>query len=133
MINLQTMKIFVRAASLYNASAAIVFLTPGFLPFLGVTPPNSPFWLWLPSIFACFAAIVLWFSARDLTRFGSFPYWNGLFRLAFVIVAFALNFGDSVGQFITYLALGDLVLALGTIFGVKAVTQKTHWKLLTNT
>jgi hypothetical protein len=76
---------------------------------------------------------VLWFSARDLTTFGSFPYWNELFRLAFVIVAFALNFGDSVGQFITYLALGDLVLALGTIFGVKAVTQKTHWKLLTNT
>ncbi len=39
----------------------------------------------------------------------------------------------SVGAFITYLALGDLVLAVATIASVKAATRKTHRRLLTNT
>ncbi|HET6149908.1 MAG TPA: hypothetical protein VFH68_20375 [Polyangia bacterium] len=123
---------FIRACAFYNASAAVVFLTPGFLPALGVKPPYSPFWLWLPSLFALFAATVLMFSAADLRRLGTFPYWNGIVRLAFVVVTFALDFGGSVGPFVRLLAIGDLALALGCIFGLPLATRRTHLQLLTN-
>ncbi len=96
-----------------------------------MTPPAA-LWLWLPSLFGCFAAVVLWFSARDLETYGAFPYWNGVFRLSFVVAVFAFDLA-SVGGFITYLALGDLVLAVATIASVKAATRKTHQRLLTNT
>lgn len=43
MITIQFMKVFVRVAGIYNASAVLVFLTPGVLPFLGVTLPHSRF------------------------------------------------------------------------------------------
>lgn len=124
-------QLIVRAAALYNLGGAATFLTPGALELLGMTPPDA-LWLWLPSIFGCFVAVVLWFSARDLETYGAFPYWNGVFRFSFVVAVFAFDLG-SVGVFITYLALGDLVLAVATIASVKAATKRTHRQLLTNT
>ncbi|HET6146290.1 MAG TPA: hypothetical protein VFH68_02070, partial [Polyangia bacterium] len=84
------------------------------------------------SLFALFAATVLMFSAADLRRLGTFPYWNGIVRLAFVVVTFALDFGGSVGPFVRLLAIGDLALALGCIFGLPLATRRTHLQLLTN-
>lgn len=124
-------KTIVRIAALYNLGGAATFLIPGVLPLLGLTPPAA-LWLWLPSIFGCFVAVVLWFSSRDLAVYGSFPYWNGWFRLTFVIAVFAFDLG-SIGVFIVYLAIGDLVLALATIFSVKAASGRSHRQLLTNT
>lgn len=128
---MKTAQMIVRAAALYNLGGAAAFLTPGVLELPGIAPPAA-LWLWLPSIFGCFVAVVLWFSARDLDTYGAFPYWNGVFRLSFVVAVFAFDLG-SVGAFITYLALGDLVLAVATIASVKAATRRTHRQLLTNT
>jgi hypothetical protein len=124
------MENFVRACAIYNLGGVGAFLTPGVLPVLGVSPPHL-FWLVLPSLFGTFAAIVLWISARDLKRFASLPYWNGIIRLTFVVLVFALGFGESVGRFVTWLALGDLVLALGAIFGLAQLPEKRHLDLLT--
>ena len=124
-------QVIVRVAALYNLGGAAVFLTPGVLEGLGMTPPAA-LWLWLPSLFGCFAAVVLWFSARDLATYGAFPYRNGVVRLSFVVAVFAFDLA-SVGAFITYLALGDLVLAVATIASVKSATRKSHRQLLTNT
>jgi hypothetical protein len=120
----------VRAAALYNLGGAATFLTPGVLPLVGLTPPAA-LWLWLPAIFGCFVAVVLWFSARDLETYGAFPYWNGWFRLLFVIAVFVFDLGN-VGVFITYLAIGDLVLAVATIVSVRIASGKTTYQLLTN-
>jgi hypothetical protein len=125
-------KAFVRACAVYNASAVIVFLTPGLLPRLGVSVPASPLWLWLPSIFAVFAALVLAFSAADLKRLGTLPYWNALCRLAFVAVAFTLDFASSAGAFVAWLALGDLVLGLGVVLALPRATGRSHLSLLLN-
>lgn len=122
--------IIVRTAALYNLGGAVTFLTPGALPLLGLTPPAA-LWLWLPAIFGCFVAIVLWFSARDLETYGSFPYWNGWFRLCFVVAVFAFDLG-SVGVFIIYLAIGDLILALATIVSVQMASDRTAYQLVTN-
>lgn len=120
----------VRAAALYNLGGAITFLTPGALPLLGLTPPAA-LWLWLPALFGCFVAIVLWFSARDLETYGAFPFWNGWFRLAFVIAVFAFDLG-SVGVFIIYLAVGDLILAIATIASVRHASGRSAYQLFTN-
>jgi hypothetical protein len=131
MINMQFMKLFVRAAGVYNASAVLVFLTPGILPLLGVALPYSPFWVWLPALMGLFAGIVLFLSSRDLVKYGSFPYWNGIIRLIFVAATVAFNFSESTGIFIGLLALGDVPLAIGCIFGLPHVLKRTHLDLLT--
>ncbi|GIF72064.1 hypothetical protein [Asanoa siamensis] len=123
---------FVRAAGLYNAGAVIVFLTPGALDALGVAPPYSDFWVWLPALMGLFAGIVLLLSAMDLQRYGAFPFWNGVIRLTFVVATIALGFGDSAGTFVTVLAAGDIVLVIGTLVGLPVVLGRTPWQLLTN-
>ena len=107
-------------------------LAIGSLELLGVARPNSPFWLWLPALIGGYAAIVLFLSSFDLQKYGAFPYWNAIVRLTFVIVAFALNFGASIGVFATYLAAGDLVLGLGVLIGLPRVLGRSPLSLLTN-
>jgi hypothetical protein len=123
---------FVRACGLYNASAVIVFLTPGALELLGVRLPHSPFWVWLPALLGLFAGLVLFAAASDLERLGSLPYWNGIIRSIFVIAALSLDFGESAGTFLGLLAWGDLPLALGAIFGIPWATGRSHVDLLLN-
>jgi hypothetical protein len=123
---------FVRIAGIYNASAVVVLLTPGALELLGVRLPYSPFWVWLPALTGLFAGIVLLLSSMDLRRYGTLPYWNGIIRLVFVVAAFSLDFGSSAGTFAGLLALGDVPLALGALFGLPPALGRTHWQLLTN-
>ncbi len=124
------MTIFVRVCAFYNFGGVLSFLVPGVLPLLGVRLPHSPFWVWLPALMGFFAGMVLLLSARDLTRYASFPYWNGIVRLIFITVTFLFNFGESAGGFITILALGDIPLAIVCIFGVPRVLNKSHVDLL---
>ena len=128
---LRFMTWFVRVAGLYNASAIVVLLTPGALELVGVPQPYSPFWVWLAALTGLFAGIVLLLSSADLRTYGAFPYWNGIVRLAFVITAFSIDFGSDA-TFFGLLALGDVPLALGTIFGRPWALRRTHWQLLTN-
>ena len=129
---LRFMTWFVRVAGIYNASAVVVLLTPGALELVGVREPHSPFWVWLPALVGLYAGIVLILSSMDLTRYGAFPYWNGLVRLVFVVAAVCLDFASSAGTFAGLLALGDVPLALGAIFGLPRALGQTHWQLLTN-
>jgi hypothetical protein len=128
---LRFMTWFVRIAGLYNASAVVVLLTPGVLELVGVPQPYSPFWVWLPALMGLFAGIVLLVSSTDLRTYGTFPYWNGIVRLAFVVATFSLNFGSDA-TFFGLLAVGDVPLALGAIFGLPRALGRTHRQLLTN-
>lgn len=132
MENLKTAKLIVRFASLYNASALFVFLIPGGLSLLGVIEPYSIFWQVLPALLASFGAIVLFFSANNLHRFGSFPYWNGIIRIIFAVTALLLDFGATVGVFISLLAIGDLVIGILCIYILPKATGNSHLQLLTN-
>ena len=123
---------FVRAAGIYNASAIVILVTPGALRLVDVQEPYSEFWTWLPGLTGLFAGIVLFLSAMDLERFGSFPYWNGIIRLAFVVATVALGFGSSAGTFALVLAAGDVPLALGCILGLPRALGRSHKQLLTN-
>jgi hypothetical protein len=125
-------KYLVRFASLYNASALVVFLAPGGLALFGVKEPYSPFWVWLPSLLALFASITLFLSSRDLSKFGAFPYYNGLVRVTFASVAFLLDFGGSVGTFITVIAIGDLAIGLLCIILLPIALRKPHTHFLLN-
>ena len=132
MINIRFMTVLVRIAGIYNASAVLVFLTPGALQFLGVDLPYSPFWVWLPALLGLFVGLVLFFSAKDLVKYGVFPYWNGIIRLTFVISTFVLDFPGSTGVFVKLLAFGDVPLGLLCVFGIPKATQRTQGELITN-
>jgi hypothetical protein len=119
-------------AALYNLSGAIAFVTPGFLPLLGVAPPASPMWVWLPALLATFAAIVLLLSSRDLAKYAAFPYWNGIVRIAFAAVALAMDFGATTSLFITWLAVGDLLIGLVCVAGIPYAVGRSHGALLAN-
>lgn len=126
------MKILIRVAGIYNASAVIVFLTPGALAIAGVEHPYSPFWVWLPALLGLFAGLVLFISSGDLHKYGVFPYWNGIIRLVFATCTFAIGFGDTMGPFATLLAIGDIPLGLICVFGLPRVLNKSHLQLLIN-
>jgi hypothetical protein len=123
---------FVRVAGIYNASAIVVFLTPGAPEAVGLRMPGIEFWVWLPSLVGLFAGIVLVLSSMDLRRFGAFPYWNGIVRLVFVVVVFTLDLPAEAGAFVAVLAVGDVPLALVTIFGLPYVLKCGHGDLLRN-
>lgn len=127
---LRLMTWFVRAAGIYNASAVVVLVTPGALDLVGVGEPYSAFWTWLPGLTGLFAGIVLLLSSMNLRLFAAFPYWNGIIRLVFVVATIASFGGDEA--FFALLALGDVPLALGTIFGLPWALGRTHRELLTN-
>jgi hypothetical protein len=121
---------FFRASAEYNVVGAIAFVTPGALDLVGVPVPPSPVWLWIPALFAVFAAVVLWISSSDLDRYGAFLYYNGLVRLAFVVLAFTLDFAETAGAFMNVLVLVDLALAL--ILGLPLALGNSHWDLSTH-
>lgn len=123
---------FVRIAGCYNASAIVVFLTPGAPEAVGLRMPGIQFWVWLPALTGLFAGIVLVLSSVDLRRFGAFPYWNGIIRLIFVVAVFALDLPEQAGVFVVVLAVGDVPLALVTIFGLPRVLGCGHDDLLRN-
>jgi hypothetical protein len=127
---LRFMTWFVRVAGIYNASAVVVLVTPGALDLAGVGEPYSAFWTWLPGLTGLFAGIVLLLSSMNLRLFAAFPYWNGIIRLVFVVATIASFGGDEA--FFALLALGDVPLALGTIFGLPWALGRTHRELLTN-
>jgi hypothetical protein len=121
-----------RFASLYNASALIIFLLPGGLALLGVQEPYSSFWRVLPALLAGFAAITLWISSGNLQLFAVFPAWNGIVRIIFATVALAEGYAATVGQFILLLAIGDLLIGLLCAILVKRVVSKSFINLLLN-
>jgi hypothetical protein len=127
---LRLMTWFVRAAGIYNASAVVVLVTPSALDLVGVGEPYSAFWTWLPGLTGLFAGIVLLLSSMNLRLLAAFPYWNAIIRLVFVVATIASFGGDEA--FFALLALGDVPLALGTIFGLPWALGRTHRELLTN-
>ncbi|MDC0716791.1 hypothetical protein [Nannocystis bainbridge] len=124
------MKKLVRICALFNASMIAAFLVPGVLPLLGITVPPSPFWLWLPALLALFSVLVLWVSASDLRRYGTFPYWSAISRLAFFFLTFALDFPATAGRIVVLIALVDLVLGVACLRGLPRATGRTPLQLL---
>ena len=132
MRNIKFARTIVLIAVIYNTCGILTLLIPGGLEFAGVKLPYSSFWVWFPALFASFATIVLLLSSRNIEKYASFAYWNGIIRLTFVAIAFALNFQASVGSFILLLAVGDLPLGLLCVFGLPRALKKTHFQLLTD-
>jgi hypothetical protein len=131
MKNLKFAKSLVLTAAFYNASALIVFLLPGGVPFFGVSIPDSSFWRVLPALLALFASVVLFLSSKDLTKYGSFPYWNGIIRVTFATVAIILNYKGTIGLFIGLVAIIDFFVGLSCIVAIPPALQKSHFKVLT--
>jgi hypothetical protein len=121
---------WLRACAAYNLGGGATLVIPGALDQLGVTPPGSPFWLWLPALLGAFGAIVLIAASFDLERLGALAYWNGMVRLVFAAATFALDFAATLGPFANLLALGDAVLGLGAVVGLPWALRRSPASLL---
>lgn len=119
-------------AALYNASALVFFLLPNGLSWFGVAVPPVSFWRVLPALLASYGAVVLFLSSKNVAQYASFPFWNGIIRVTFALVAFAANYWQSMGLFIFLLALGDFILGILTIFIIKKQTGKGFQELIFN-
>lgn len=129
---ISTAKMITRFASLYNASALVIFLVPGALALFGVEEPYSSFWRVLPALLASFGAITLWISSSNIIQFATFPVWNGVIRIIFATVAIAAGYHNTMGAFILLLALGDLIIGILTVSLVKRATTKSLLQILQN-
>lgn len=125
-------KMITRFASLYNASALIIFLVPGALALFGVEEPYSSFWRVLPALLASFGAVTLWISSNNIVQFATFPVWNGIIRIIFAAVAIAASYHHTMGAFILLLALGDLLIGIQTVTLVKRAANKSFFQILEN-
>jgi len=129
---ISTAKMITRFASLYNASALIIFLVPGALALFGVEEPYSSFWRVLPALLASFGAVTLWISSNNIVQFASFPMWNGIIRIIFAIVAIAAGYHHTMGAFILLLSLGDLLIGILTVALVTRAANKSFFQILKN-
>jgi hypothetical protein len=127
---ISTAKMITRFASLYNASALIIFLVPGALALVGVEEPYSSFWKVLPALLASFAAITLWISSNNIIQFAAFPAWNGIIRIVFATVAIVAGYHITMGPFILLLVAGDLLIGILTIVLVTRASEKSFIQLL---
>lgn len=121
-----------RFASLYNASALIIFLVPGALPLLGVQDPYSSFWKVLPALLASFGAVTLWISSSNITQFAVFPIWNGIIRIVFATVVISAGYHHTMGAFVLLLAIGDLLIGVLTVALVHRALNKSFSSMILN-
>ncbi|MBK9931651.1 MAG: hypothetical protein IPP04_17505 [Saprospiraceae bacterium] len=129
---ISTATMITRFASLYNASALIIFLVPGALTLFGVEEPYSSFWQVLPALLASFGSVTLWISSNNIVQFATFPVWNGIIRIIFATVAITAGYHNTMGLFILLLALGDLLIGILTVSLVKRATTKSLLQILKN-
>lgn len=121
-----------QVASLYNASALILFLVPGVLQWLGVQEPYSSFWRVLPALLASYGAITLWIASNDIEQLAILPAWNGIIRLVFVAATIAAGYLQTMGLFIILLVVGDSIVGLLTLIFVTRATNKPFINLILN-
>ena len=92
------MRKFVSWTGVLHLVASTTFLFPSIARFLGVTVPESSFWVWTVAVSVFYLGIALILCSRDLTSRASLVYWEGILRLvAFLLFAgfgFFSHFGD---------------------------------------
>ena len=121
---------FVVVCAAYNLAGAAALLVPGSLDALGVHEPASRFWLLMPAVFAAFVAGVLLAASRDVERYAAVPFWNGVARLVFAVVALGLGYAGEAGAPMVWMAIGDVFLAAGAIVGLPLLLRLTPRQLL---
>lgn len=119
-------------SALYNASALVFFLLPGGLSWFGLEVPDSSFWRVLPALLAFYGAVVLFLASKNIEKYASFAFWNGIIRITFALAAFAADYLHTLGLFVFLLALGDFILGLLTLTIIKKQTGKSVGDLLFN-
>jgi hypothetical protein len=115
-------------SGLWNVGLGLILVTPPIREFLGVRIPN-PFWPWIVAAFLWYTSATLILSARDVQKFASIIYWEGLLRLAAVIVLIAYGF-TYVGILPSLLfAATDFAWGIILIVGLRRLTGRSHSSL----
>ena len=88
------------------------------MDFLGVSVPESGFWVQLPATFVIYLGILLILCSRSLRSRASIVYWEGILRVAaFLLLAGYSLFAD-LGISMAFVGTIDLVIGLVYMFGL---------------
>jgi hypothetical protein len=111
---------FVKYTGFYNMAIAVITALSAAGPIAGIRF-CYPAWALLLAGFLCFTAAVLMFVSRDVKLFAPLIFWEMLLRFAAfaVLVPYGL-FGD-IGGMASVLGLGDLLIGLGYLYGLRTL------------
>lgn len=112
------MKKFVFWTGVYNILLAVSSLIPQLSNILGLTVPDSRFYLWLPGILIIYLGVMLILASRNLDERASIVFWEGILRLAGFIVATRYGFFGEFGASLGYVGVIDLLVGLVYIIGL---------------
>jgi hypothetical protein len=111
---------FVKYTGFYNIALAGITALSAAGPLAGIRFCH-PAWALLIAGFLGFTAVVLLFASRDVKLFAPLIFWEMLLRFAAfaVLVPYGL-FGD-IGGMASVLGLGDLLVGLGYLYGLRTL------------
>jgi hypothetical protein len=112
------MKKFVFWTGIYNILLAVSSLIPATGKLMGMTMPDSRYYLWLPGILIIYLGLMLILASRNLKRRGSLVFWEGILRLAGFVVATRYGFFGQFGTSLGIVGVIDLVVGLIYIIGL---------------
>lgn len=124
------MRKFVFWTGVYNIVAATGFLFPPLLRLMGITPPQSNFWLWFGAAAVIFMGVVLILSSRDLPTRGSLVYWEGIMRLVAFLLFAGFGFFGGLGFMLGVFGCVDLLIGLVYLIGLPQMLGTTPADLL---
>jgi len=121
---------FVFWTGIYDIVAGIILSCPWILDSLGIKPPPSNLWLWLPAIMVIYIGILLVLCSRNLTARGSLVYWEGILRIGGFFVLSGFGFLGDLGVMVGVLGIIDLAIGLVYLIGLPKALKTTSNSLL---
>ena len=127
------MQRFVFWTGVYDIVMGITLSCPWIVDSLGVKPPPSNFWLWLPAILVIYLGILLVLSSRNLAARASLVYWEGILRIGGFIVFGGFGFLGDLGIMVGVIGIIDLAIGLVYLIGLPKALKTTSSGLLLDT
>ena len=124
------MREFVFWTGVYDIVMGITLSCPWIVDSLGVKPPPSNFWLWLPAILVIYLGILLVLCSRNLAARGSLVYWEGILRIGGFFVFGGFGFFGDLGIMAGVIGIIDLAIGLVYLIGLPKALKTTSSSLL---
>jgi len=127
------MRRFVFWTGIYDIVMGITLSCPWIVDSLGVKPPPSNFWLWLPAILVIYLGILLVLCSRSLAARGSLVYWEGILRIGGFFVFGGFGFLGDLGIMVGVIGIVDLAIGLVYLIALPKALKTTSSSLLLDT
>ena len=124
------MKKFVFWSGIYDIVMAGTLACPWVVRMMGVTLPESYFWLWFAAALVMYLGVVLVISSRDIKARAPVIYWEGILRLVGFVLMAGFGIFGGLGLAVALLGVVDLVIGLVYLVGLPRALKTTPLNIL---